>query len=57
LHGVLDIAFREDESRICTDHAPQNMATLGILRIDPQAVLSGWPGQVTSPDGSKNMAG
>ncbi len=28
LHWVLDIAFREDESRIRKDHAPQNMATL-----------------------------
>lgn len=28
LHWVLDIAFREDESRIRKDHAPQNMAVL-----------------------------
>jgi predicted transposase YbfD/YdcC len=28
LHWVLDIAFREDESRIRKDHAPQNMALL-----------------------------
>jgi predicted transposase YbfD/YdcC len=28
LHWVLDIAFREDESRIRSDHAPQNMAIL-----------------------------
>lgn len=28
LHWVLDVAFREDESRIRKDHAPQNMATL-----------------------------
>lgn len=28
LHWVLDIAFREDESRLRKDHAPQNMAVL-----------------------------
>jgi predicted transposase YbfD/YdcC len=28
LHWVLDVAFREDESRIRKDHAPQNMAVL-----------------------------
>jgi predicted transposase YbfD/YdcC len=28
LHWVLDIAFREDQSRIRKDHAPQNMAVL-----------------------------
>ena len=28
LHWVLDIAFREDKSRIRKDHAPQNMAIL-----------------------------
>jgi predicted transposase YbfD/YdcC len=28
LHWVLDIAFREDESRIRKDHAPQNMAVM-----------------------------
>lgn len=28
LHWVLDIAFREDQSRIRKDHAPQNMAIL-----------------------------
>lgn len=28
LHWVLDIAFREDESRIRKDHAPANFATL-----------------------------
>ncbi len=31
LHWVLDIAFREDESRIRKDHAPQNMAVLRHL--------------------------
>ena len=28
LHWVLDIAFREDESRVRKDHAPQNLAVL-----------------------------
>ena len=28
LHWVLDIAFREDDSRLRKDHAPQNMAVL-----------------------------
>jgi predicted transposase YbfD/YdcC len=28
LHWVLDIAFREDASRVHIDHAPQNLATL-----------------------------
>lgn len=40
LHWVLDIAFREDESRIRKDHAPQNMAVLrhmalNLLKQDP----------------------
>ena len=34
LHWVLDIAFREDESRIRTQHAPQNMATLRHLALN-----------------------
>src|SRR5512134_1772869 len=33
LHWVLDTAFREDESRIRKDHAPQNMATLRHMAI------------------------
>lgn len=28
LHGVLDIAFREDDCRIRTGHAPENFARL-----------------------------
>lgn len=28
LHWVLDIAFREDDSRIRSEHAPENMAIL-----------------------------
>lgn len=34
LHWVLDIAFREDESRIRRDHAPQNMALLRQLALN-----------------------
>jgi len=33
-HWVLDIAFREDESRIRKDHAPQNMALLRHLALN-----------------------
>jgi predicted transposase YbfD/YdcC len=40
LHWVLDITFREDESRIRKDHAPENFAilrhlTLNMLRKEP----------------------
>lgn len=34
LHWVLDVAFREDESRIRKDHAPQNMALLRQLALN-----------------------
>ena len=34
LHWVLDIAFREDESRIRKGHAPQNMAVLRHLALN-----------------------
>lgn len=34
LHWVLDIAFREDESRIRKDHAPQNMALLRRIALN-----------------------
>jgi predicted transposase YbfD/YdcC len=34
LHWVLDIAFREDESRIRKNHAPQNMAVLRHLALN-----------------------
>lgn len=34
LHWVLDVAFREDESRIRKDHAPQNMAVLRHLALN-----------------------
>lgn len=34
LHWVLDSAFREDESRIRTHHAPQNMALLRHLALN-----------------------
>lgn len=34
LHWVLDVAFREDDSRVRTDHAPQNLATLRHLALN-----------------------
>ena len=34
LHWVLDIAFREDESRIRKDHRPQNMAVLRHIALN-----------------------
>lgn len=34
LHWVLDIAFREDESRIRKDHAPSNMALLRHIAVN-----------------------
>jgi predicted transposase YbfD/YdcC len=34
LHWVLDMSFREDESRIRTDHAPQNMAILRHIALN-----------------------
>lgn len=34
LHWVLDIAFREDESRVRKDHAPQNLATLRHVALN-----------------------
>lgn len=34
LHGVLDVAFREDESRIRKDHAPQNRALMRQLALN-----------------------
>jgi predicted transposase YbfD/YdcC len=34
LHWVLDIAFREDHSRIRQDHAPQNMAVLRHIALN-----------------------
>ena len=34
LHWVLDIAFREDESRIRKDHAPENMAVLRHIALN-----------------------
>lgn len=34
LHWVLDVAFREDESRIRTDHAPENMAVLRHIAVN-----------------------
>lgn len=34
LHWVLDIAFREDESRLCKDYGAENMAVLRHLAIN-----------------------
>ena len=34
LHWVLDIAFREDDSRIRKDHGPENMATLRHIALN-----------------------
>lgn len=34
LHWVLDIAFREDESRIRKDHGPENMTTLRHIALN-----------------------
>ena len=34
LHWVLDVAFREDESRIRKDHAPQNCAVLQHIALN-----------------------
>jgi predicted transposase YbfD/YdcC len=40
LHWALDLAFHEDSSRVCADHAPENLAiirhiALNLLRGDP----------------------
>jgi predicted transposase YbfD/YdcC len=34
LHWVLDIAFREDDSRIRKDHGPENVATLRHIALN-----------------------
>lgn len=45
VHWVLDVAFREDVSRICKDHAPHNVAilrhiALNLLKQEKTAKLS-----------------
>jgi predicted transposase YbfD/YdcC len=54
LHWVLDVAFREDESRIRKDHAPENSAILRhialnlLKKVDPKKsvkrkrLIAGW---------------
>jgi len=34
LHGVLDVGFREDDSRIRKDHGPENMTTLRHIALN-----------------------
>jgi hypothetical protein len=34
LHWVLDVAFREDESRVRTGHAPRNLGLLRCLALN-----------------------
>ena len=34
LHWILDVAFREDESRVRKDHAPENMAMLRHISLN-----------------------
>mgnify|MGYP000397091254 FL=1 len=34
LHWVLDVAFREDESRVRKDHAPENLAVLRHIALN-----------------------
>jgi len=34
LHWVLDIAFREDESRVRKDHGPENLAVLRHIALN-----------------------
>lgn len=34
VHWVLDVAFREDASRICKDHAPHNIAVLRHIALN-----------------------
>lgn len=34
VHWVLDVGFREDESRVRTDHAPENLSTLRRLALN-----------------------
>ena len=34
LHWVLDVAFREDECRVRTDHAPENLAVLRHIALN-----------------------
>jgi predicted transposase YbfD/YdcC len=34
VHWVLDLAFREDESRVRTDHAATNLTTLRHLALN-----------------------
>lgn len=35
LHWVLDVAFREDDCRVCQEHADQNLAILRRIALNP----------------------
>ncbi len=48
LHGVLDIAFREDDCRVRKDNAPQNFAVLRHIALN---LLKQ---EKTTPRGTKN---
>ena len=34
LHWILDMNFRDDECRVCTDHAPANFATIKHMALN-----------------------
>ena len=54
LHWVLDIAFREDESRIRKDHGPENFAVLRHIALN---LVKQEKTQKASVKGKRLMAG
>jgi len=34
LHWVMDMIFRDDECRVCTDHAPANFTTIKHMALN-----------------------